>query len=288
MYNACVKVEGFLVKKLGIVIVAGLSLGSLASAQMERDAAPLSSGVAPILAAFPAQSVRPGRDRFNDNPANTLEGLVETLKTNKTFRVNLARHFAVPEERIVEFVQDALVPQYLAANTKVPNYGVTKSGTIYNKVTTLKKGTRVWATRAGKPVLKWDCSNPITKDTVVLKRKPNPTPSSISREVKVLSPEATLLTPGELDAPIGITLASDMPFDPIVSPPTEIKVTPPTNPRPPTAITSIARSGIPLLPVAGVIGLAVRSSSTPSSVPEPATIALLGLGALSLFARRRS
>jgi PEP-CTERM motif len=277
MYNTCVKVEGFLVKKLGIVIVVGLGLGSLASAQPERETGPRSSDVAPVLAAFPAQSVRPGRDRFNDNPAYTLADLVETLKTNKTFRVNLARHFAVPEERVVEFVQDALVPQYLAANTKVPNYGVTKSGTIYSKVTTLKKGTRVWATRAGKPVLKWDCSNPITKDTVVLKRKPNPTPSSISREVKVLSPEAILLTPGELDAPIGITLASDMPFDPIVSPPTEIKLPPPSNPRPSTTITSIARTGVPLLPVAGV-----------SSVPEPTTIVLLGLGALGLLVRRRA
>ena len=93
-----------------------LSLGAclftaLASmAQTSGTVAPRLLSESPVLPAFPSQQVRPGRDRFNNDPALTTEALLEALKTNRTFRTNLSRHFGIPEERTIEFVQDALVP----------------------------------------------------------------------------------------------------------------------------------------------------------------------------------
>ena len=151
-YN-CIVSKIVKILKPSITLITGLALATASLAQSNTGASPVVLNKMPLLPVFAPQRVQPGRDRFNNTPSLTNEGLVETLKTNKTFRTNLAKHFGVPEERVIEFVQDALVPQTLAQNTRVMNYGVTKSGLIYSKNTTLKKGTRVWATRDGKPML---------------------------------------------------------------------------------------------------------------------------------------
>jgi PEP-CTERM motif len=278
------------VKKFTLVVVSGFGLLSGAYAQEGQDAPLTQVAPAPVLPVFTPQTVRPGRDRFNNSPALTLDGLVETLKTNATFRKNLSKHFAVPEDRLVGFVADALVPQVLSTDSRVQNYGVTKSGLIYHKNTTLKKGTRVWGLRDGTPILKWDCSNPLLLELPVKRRVPKPTPVGLWKERGITPPEAALLPPTELAAPIGITLALEKPTDPL-GPPTTLTPNPPpndpNNPTPPRSSSIITRSGLPLLPIAGVFGLVVRSQTAPSSVPEPATVALLGLGALGLLAARR-
>ena len=259
----------------------GLALSAVSLAQTETSPVLLSNSSAPT---FTSQRVAPGPDRFSNTPALTTEGLVENLKTNKSFRTNLAKHFGVPEDRVVEFVQDALIPQTLAKDTRVMNYGVTKAGKIYGKSATLKKGTRVWATRDGQPILKWNCSNPLLPKAPVLRQRPTPTSVSIDRGKGVLDPGASVLAPMGVEAPVGITLAMDTPGEP------EVLVTIPT-PGPPAPLalrTNIARTGLPLLPLAGAVGLVVRSQGTPrNTVPEPGTLALIALGSASLLALRR-
>jgi hypothetical protein len=274
--------------KPSITLIAGLTLVATSLAQSDTGVSPIVLSESPLLPAFAPQRVQPGRDRFNNNPPLTNEDLVETLKTNKTFRTNLAKHFGVAEERVIEFVQDALIPQTLAQDTRVMNYGVTKSGLIYSKNTKLKKGTRVWATRDGKPILKWDCSNPLLPKIPVLRERPKATQVSRAVDAGVLAPQGSLLAPAGLEAPVGITLAMDTPGDPL-GPPLDPPVTIITPPSPPTTRVpvNIARTGIPLIPLAGVVGLVVRSSSTPNTIPEPGTLALLALGSAGLLALRR-
>ncbi len=273
--------------KPNITLITGLALATASLAQSDTGTAPVVLSESPLLPAFTSQRVQSGRDRFNNNPSLTNEGLVETLKTNKTFRTNLAKHFGVPEERVIEFVQDALVPQTLAQDTRVMNYGVTKSGLIYSKNTTLKKGTRVWATRDGKPILKWDCSNPLLPKIPVLRERPKPTQVSRAIDAGVLAPQGSLLEPAGLEAPVGITLAMDTPGDPVVPPIAPPVTTTTDRPPAPRIPTNIARTGIPLIPLAGVVGLVVRSTSTPNTIPEPGTLALLALGSAGLLALRR-
>lgn len=283
--------KGEAVRKFLAIAVSSLALVSPVHAQQEGEVAPVLLSSNPALPTFTPQTVRPGRDRFNNTPSLTLDGLVETIKTNSTFRKNLSKHFAIPEERLVEFVQDALVPQVLPADSRVQNYGVTKSGLIYHKNTTLKKGTRVWGLRDGTPILKWDCSNPLLMKLPVVKKRPTtPTPVGLWKEKGIVPPETSLLPPTELTAPVGITLAMESPSEPPFTPPgPPTPPTPSNTPTPPPSKITIARSGLPLLPIAGAVGLVVRSKGGPgpSNVPEPATIALFGLGALGLLARRR-
>ena len=303
--------------RLGAVLTLATVLGSVALAQTSPSKAPKvkADPSGPILPAFAPQQVISGRDRFLAEPVLTTDALVEALKTNKVFRQNIAKHFNLPEDRVVSFVQDALVPYVLPQDTAVTNYGVTKAGLIYGKKSTLKKGTRVWATRSGDPILKWICSNPLTPKVPILKKPPTPSKvSSISRPVGLKQVAANEIAPAGLEGLPGGQVAFENPSEPPVVPPV-VKVplkgtgTNTVKPTPtPRYVPSIARTGLPLLPLAGIVGIVVRSvpqpkgtvdpktlqqqqpsnrPGRPNTVPEPGTLLLAGLGLASLPLLRR-
>jgi MYXO-CTERM domain-containing protein len=312
---------------LSLAFVGSIFASSTAHAQ-SLDRASLSgidntapSGI--VLPAFMSQRVTPGRDRFLNEPVLTTDALVEALKTNKTFRRNISKHFGLPEDRVVGFVEDALVPYILPKDTTVSNYGVTRAGMIYSKKMTLKKGTRVWATRDGSPILKWICSNPLLPKAPVLKKKPKPSTVSSTRVPTGLQQVAANITdPLGLDVASGGDLGLNTPAEPPV--PRIVVREPGIDPKvplvppavPPKAVPGILRTGLPLLPIAGVAGAIVRSVKQPESketlelnlepqaldthtigvsrvvggsVPEPGTLALaaLGLAGLPLLRRRK-
>uniref|UniRef100_UPI00286CAD73 PEP-CTERM sorting domain-containing protein n=1 Tax=Armatimonas sp. TaxID=1872638 RepID=UPI00286CAD73 len=244
------------------------------------------------------QRITPGRDRFLKEPVLTTEALVEALKTEPSFRRNIAKHFNLPEDRVVEFVEDALVPYILPTDTSVMNYGVTKSGLIYGKKMSLKKGTRVWATRDGKPILKWICSNPLLPKAPVLKEKPKITPvASTARPLGLQQVAANLTAPAGLDALEGGDLSPfgpDMPVAPPirVTPPikvVEIPNTPdPIKPVAPPVLPRFIRTGLPLLPLAGVAGAVVRSVKIPKSTEEEVPVVLAPATTTAMAASRRT
>jgi len=104
------------------------------------------------------------RDAFAKHPASASspKAFAGFVASNPVLGERYARHFGVPQDRIVSFFQNALVPQTLTRSQTMSTFGVTKSGSIYPVKTTLPAGTKVWATREGVPVLKWNCSNPLT------------------------------------------------------------------------------------------------------------------------------
>nr|WP_309694654.1 DUF6777 domain-containing protein [Armatimonas sp.] len=275
---------------LSLILVQGVLNTNTAYAQ-RRDTSP-PSGV--VLPAFTSQRVTSGRDRFLNEPVLTTDALVESLKTNKIFRSNIAKHFGLPEERVVSFVEDALVPYILPQDTPVTNYGVTKAGLIYGKKMSLKKGTRVWATRDGTPVLKWICSNPLSPKPPVLKEKPKPSTVS-SRKVPSGLEQVTsnLQAPAGLEGLPGGEVALNLPPDPVFVP-TPKPVVPTTKPTPkpvptptpapgpgPGPLNKVARTGLPLLPLAGIAGAVVRSVKQPVSVETEESATALESGALA-------
>jgi hypothetical protein len=104
-----------------------------------------------------------GRDAFLNYQVDSTDELVSVLKKNKTLRQRYAKHFGIPEDRVIAFVKEALVPYRVPRSCVVTDHGVTKDGRIYPVKVTLKKGTKVWATRSGLPILKWACANPVAK-----------------------------------------------------------------------------------------------------------------------------
>ena len=259
---------------LGIMtLVASFSTGNIARAQGNTQAP---EGV--VLPVFVPQRITPGRDRFLKEPVLTTEALVEALKTDPTFRRNIAKHFNLPEDRVVEFAQDALVPYILPTDTSVMNYGVTKSGLIYGKKMNLKKGTRVWATRDGKPILKWSCSNPLLPKAPVLKEKPKTTPvASTDHPLGLQQVAANVTSPAGLNALEGGDLS---PFGPDVpvAPPINVVEIPnvpdPIRPVPSPVLPKFVRTGLPLLPLAGIAGAVVRSVKIPKSTEEQDSVVL--------------
>jgi hypothetical protein len=106
---------------------------------------------------------RPGPDSFLAFPVESTRELAAALRSDPALRARYARHFGAGEAEVIGFVERALVPYRLPQSRTLTVYGVTRSGRIYPVRTRLRRGTRVWATRSGVPILKWLCSNPLTR-----------------------------------------------------------------------------------------------------------------------------
>lgn len=102
-----------------------------------------------------------GRDAFNHFQVDSVDELVEAIQDNPTLLKRYAKHFRVSESEVISYVKSVLVPSTLKKDTVFDVRGVTRTGKIYSVRTKLRKGTRIWATRSGVPVLKWACGNPL-------------------------------------------------------------------------------------------------------------------------------
>ena len=131
-------------------VCAGFALAAPANAK-PAETTRLSSNPADLRDAFA---------RHNEG-MDTPQAFADFVQNNPALRATYAKHFNVPQEKVVAFIQNALVPYQLPQAMTMTTYGATRSGMIYPVVTHLKKGAKVWATREGTPVLKWNCSNPL-------------------------------------------------------------------------------------------------------------------------------
>ena len=138
----------------------------------------------------------------------------------------------MPEDRVVDFIKNSLITYNLPEARDVTTYGVTKSGRIYPVKQHLRKGTKVWATRSGLPVLKWACANPLTKNLPVamLPSRPHTVAHRGSRPAPPVVANNAALTPVDmplptldatvpaLDAPAGVATSDLLPVTPATSP----------------------------------------------------------------------
>ena len=254
----------------GILCVGLSAFGAPAQAATHRRHS--ARGVyAPRRAATPP-------DSYLEYKVYSVDQLISQVSSNPTVRARFARHFRIPESRVVSYMRANLVESYIPSTKRYTVYCVHHSGTFYPVKQTFQRGTKVFALRNGEPVMKWVCGNPLShllpsvETRVIVKRPPGIT--KVARSIEE-TPADTMdvLIPSEVTSPV---------FQPLV-------------PVPVSAVSSaVAGHGTSLfyLTPLALFGLHGHHHHTPTptpAVPEPGTLLYLsaGIPLAGLMLRRR-
>ena len=223
-------------------------------------------------------------DSYLQYKVYSVDQLIEQVSSNPVVRARFARHFHIPQDRVVSYMRANLVESYIPATGRYTVYCVHRSGQFYPVRQTFHQGTKVFALRNGEPVMKWVCGNPLSKflpqvQVHMIAKRPPPTVKTLP-SIEELTPADTqdILVPAEVNAPV---------FQPLVAVPASAFPAP--------FVGHAGTSLLPLLlPVALVgIGTSGGHGSTnvniPVAVPEWGTAAYFaaGLPVVFLTWRRR-
>ena len=218
--------------------------------------------LAATSAAVASERTPPGS--FLRDRATSIEQLSGQVAKNAAVRVRYARHFGVSPDELGQYFSENLELVTLKAALKTSTWFVGKGGKVYRKTKLYPKGTMVFATKDGKPLLVLSCGNPL-RANLPLKIKEKPA-----------MPAATIVKPMvETVAAPAITAAPA----PAVAAATPIAAPPPIGnfAVPPVAVPPPLghKFGLGwLLPLVGLF----RSTPTPNPVPEPSTLMAMGMG----------
>ena len=206
----------------------------------------LSLGVlSPLVSYAQALHLPTSKDAFMHVQYNTASELADALSKDAHARKAIAKHFKISEAALVEYVRENLILTTTTQTISVPNYGLTSKNYMYYKMSTFKPGLKIWATRDGKPVLKWVCTNPIAftlpapppKPVAKAAPKPveKPKPVVIEKPIVVEKPkpvviEKPVVPPPVVEKPKPIVIEKPI----VVEKPKPVvpRVTPPTPPVP--------------------------------------------------------
>lgn len=216
-------------------------------------------------------------DSYLQYKVYSVAQLIQQVSSNAAVRQRFARHFQIPESRVVSYMRANLVESYVPRTDHYTVYCVRRNGQFYPVRQTFKRGTKVFALRNGDPVMKWVCGNPLSKflPAVQVRNLPAPRlPYKVSPSIQELMPADTVnvIVPTEIAAPV---------VQPLVPIPVSI-----ASSLAAPLVGHAGRSLLPfLLPVA-LLGVHSGSSSgggVPiAAVPEPGTLAY-ALAALPLM-----
>jgi hypothetical protein len=155
-------------------------------------------------------------------------------------------------------------------------YSAPENGVLKSHVSFFKKGTPAFVDAEGNPILRVKCGNPFVGGPVRAYATNDPGVEDVGAE-KV---------GGEVE--LGMVAAA-APVDPTVYTMTTPTVTIPSIPISTNTVPSVNSRGNVFGAVVGM-GMAasfVQTGNTQVVVPEPATLAVLGLGAAALLRRRK-
>ena len=247
-----------------------------------------------------AQARRTPADSFLVYKVYSIDQLIAQVKASPAIQAKYARHFRVPQSRVVQYMRANLVESYIPDTGMYTCYCVRKNGLIYPVKQKFTEGTKVFALRNGEPVLKWVCGNPLSKflpavethtivrDMPVIKLAP-------STEVVAPTDNVQVLVPTESQT---IVTNSSSDFDALVpqsivgaaAPEAAIFV---PSVGAPSALGALA--ALPVLFIAGHGngggGTGGGTNGNPLPVPEASTVQtsalIIAFGAFMLGLRRR-
>ncbi len=245
-------------------------------------------GIGALILSLSASAVaRPDVNAFLNRKVSDTSGLVAQIKDDPEVADRYERHFSMSKGEVVDYMV-GLHRSTLDRDGMYTVYSVPNGGRLKMHVEKLKKGEPVFVDATGRPALIVKCGNPVTRGP----RKGNrgnpvvlvPTDESSTRTLVPDVPDALALdAPGQL-----VALAPPVPDIP---PPAPIVEIPPVEPLPPTVpVTAIGGgrfpwfAGLPIL--FPLVGSGSRNGGG-ESVPEPASMVVLGVGLVAVARRRR-
>jgi hypothetical protein len=210
--------------------------------------------------------------------ATTVGELRNQVAKNAVVRARYIRHFGVSPTELDSFFADELCLVSLKEPLRTKCWYVDKSGRQVIKTKLLPRGTMVFATINGKPVLSWSCGNPLRADLPMTLVKP----STEKPETKVL-PSVETISTAVVMAPPAPAVVSALP---VTTPPVLATVAAPAVSAPPIIAGSAGILGL-------LGGIAFKSGGHTPNIPEPSSFVMLGSllamlpGAYRLSRRRR-
>lgn len=145
-------------------------------------------------------------DSYLQYKVYSVDQLIAQVSQNPVVRQRFARHFQIPESRVVSYMRANLVESYIPKTGHYTVYCVHRSGTFYPVKQTFRQGTKVFALRNGEPVMKWVCGNPLSRflPAVQVKTASRPPKVLVAPSIQELTPADTVsvLVPSDVAAPV--------------------------------------------------------------------------------------
>jgi len=223
--------------------------------------------------------------------ATTVGELRDQIAKNALVRSRYVRHFGASPAELDSYVS-GLALTSLKEPLRTKCWYIDKAGRQFVKTKLLPRGSMVFATSDGQPVLLWSCGNPVRADLpkTLVKSWTQTTHAAATQaedkpETKVLANPMEIASTAVVAAPPAPALAAALP---VASPPVLATVAAPAVSAPPILAGSLGVLGL-----LGGVALAPKSGGTPPTVPEPSSLVALASmlcllpGACRISRRRR-
>ena len=220
---------------------------------------------------------RPELNAFINKPANTIPELISQIKSDRQVADRFMRHFSMGRDEVIEYVSGLRLGT-IQKSSYYTIYSAPENGILKSHVSFFKKGTPAFVDAEGNPILRVKCGNPFVGGPVRAYATNDPSVEDVGA------------TPVPGNVEMG-AVAAAAPVDPTVYAMTTPTVTIPSIPITTNTVPSTNSRGTNIF--AGIAGLGAAASfvqtgsNNPQAVPEPASMAVLGLGAAALLRRRK-